>query len=55
MDATKLLNKSVKIFMKDGRAFYFKVTGIGLKYITGYDDEGITRMICIEDIDFIQE
>ena len=53
MDTTKLLGKSVKVYLKLGGAFNFKVTGIGLKFITGFDEEGMNLLIHLNDIDFI--
>jgi hypothetical protein len=50
-----LLGKSLKIYMKDGAKFYFKVTEVGPDYIAGYDDEMMNLRIDLADIDFVME
>lgn len=48
-----LLGKALKIYMKDGGAFYFRCTGAGVDHITGYDDTSVELRIDIEDIEYI--
>lgn len=50
---TDLLGKAIKIFLKDGGAFHFKVTEAGPDWIGGYDDEGLNLRIEAKDIEFI--
>lgn len=47
------LGKSIKVFLKDGGSFNYKVTGCSNDYLDGYDDEGLNITIAVEDIDFI--
>jgi hypothetical protein len=60
MEVVKFINKpkyflgqAIKIFLKDGGAFYLKVTHCGFNWIGGFDDEGIDIQVGIEDIDYI--
>jgi hypothetical protein len=63
MNVIGLLGKSVQIHLKDGGAFYLKVTGYkwadSLKlsdtklYLTGMDEEGEEITVCLDDIEFI--
>ena len=54
MQLKKYLGEAVKIQLKDGGAFNFKVTGCGHDYLDGYDDEVTNITININDIDFIR-
>ena len=54
MFGAAFLGKSVKIFLKDGGAFWFKVTEAIPGYIKGYDDEGMNLCISVDDIDFVE-
>lgn len=47
------LGKAIKVFLKEGGKFNFKVTAAGPDHIAGYDDEGLNLTIMVEDIDFI--
>jgi len=47
------LGQAIKVFLKDGGAFNYKVTGCGPDHFDGYDDEGLNITIMVEDIDFI--
>lgn len=49
----ELLGESVKVFMKDGGKFHFKVMECGGDYMNGYDEEGMDLHLKIEDIDFV--
>jgi hypothetical protein len=53
MDTNKLLGKSVKVFLKAGGCFWFKITGSGPNYIKGYDDTGLDLLIYLNDIEKI--
>lgn len=53
LEPVQLLSRSLRVFLKDGGKFYFKVTNCGPDYIGGYDDEGLDLQINIVDIDFI--
>ncbi len=48
-----LLGRSVRVYMKEGGSFYFKVTGAGEGYVTGFDDEGVNLRIEMEDIEVV--
>jgi hypothetical protein len=48
-----LLGESVRLFLKAGGRFYFKVVEAGPEYITGFDDEGLNLTIAVEDIDYV--
>lgn len=50
---TDYLGESIRIHLKQGGAFYFKVTGATRTHLTGYDDEGMNLKVDIADIDFI--
>jgi hypothetical protein len=58
MEAKQLLGKAVQIHLKDGGAFYLKVTGfktdqLHALYINGVDDEGVELTIDFNDIETI--
>lgn len=48
-----LLGRSMRLYMKDGGAFYFYCNGAGVDYITGFDDQGLDLRIDVGDIDYI--
>lgn len=51
---TDYLGQAIKIFLKDGGAFNFKVTGVnGSDNLTGFDDEGLNITIPVDEIDYI--
>jgi hypothetical protein len=50
-----LLGKAIKIYLKDGGAFHFKVTEAGKSYLVGYDEESMELHINISDIDYVSE
>jgi hypothetical protein len=50
MNLKKLLGHGVTIHLKAGGIFYFKITGAGDDYISGYDDEYNELVIKKEDI-----
>lgn len=52
IDPVKILGKSLRVFLKYGGNFYFKVTAVGGDFVAGYDDEGLNLYIKIEDIDY---
>jgi hypothetical protein len=54
MFGAAFLGKSVKVFLRDGGAFWLKVTAAGPGYISGYDDEGLDLYIKVDDIDFVE-
>lgn len=47
------LGSSVKVFLKSGGSFNYKITGCSPSYLDGYDDESTNITININDIDFI--
>lgn len=51
--AKHYLGKAIKVYLKDGGAFNYKVTECGLHHFGGYDDEGLNISIAYDDIDFI--
>lgn len=63
IDLNELLGKAIKIYLKDGGKFHFKVTGAEIegnntegiteKYVIGFDDNGHDLKISVWDIDFI--
>jgi hypothetical protein len=52
---TDLMGKSLKVYLKLGGAFYFKVNGAGIDYIVGFDDEYNHLRISLNDINFVVE
>lgn len=50
-----LLGKAIKIHLKDGGDFHFKVTGAGKSYLVGYDEERMELHINISDIEYVSE
>jgi hypothetical protein len=55
MDHIKLLGRTVWIELKAGGEFWFKVTGAGREYISGFDIEGMDIAININDINRVIE
>lgn len=53
VDRITLLGKSIKVHLKEGGSFQYKVEECGENYLYGYDDEGLNITIDIDDIDFI--
>lgn len=49
----ELLGNSIKVFMKEGGKFYFKVMECGGDFMNGYDEEGLDLHLKVEDIDFV--
>jgi hypothetical protein len=47
------IGKAVKVILKSGAAFHFKVTEAGINYIQGYDDESLDLRIFDCDIESI--
>lgn len=45
--------KAIKVYLKDGGAFHFKVIEASDHHIGGFDDEGVDLRIEAGDIDFI--
>ena len=55
-DYNHLLGRAVKIHLKCGGSFFFKITGckqMDETFLTGFDDEGLNITINIKDIDYI--
>jgi hypothetical protein len=52
-EPANLLGRSLKIFLKDGGAFYFYCNEAGVDYIAGFDDESLNLKIEINDIDYV--
>jgi hypothetical protein len=48
-----LLGKGIKLYLKSGGRFYFKVTSCSNDYIYGYDEEMNNLTIAISDIDYV--
>lgn len=44
---------AIKVHLRSGAAFHFKVTEAGHDYTSGYDDESLNLRIDAADIDFI--
>lgn len=57
INPNKILGQSIAVYLKEGGAFRFKVTGSGISdgknFIDGYDDEHLNLRIDVDDIDFI--
>lgn len=49
----KMLGHSVKLVLKDGGSFNFKVTEAGLDYIVGYDQEMNELKIHLSDVEMV--
>lgn len=48
-----LLGKTIRVFLRNGGKFHFKVTGASETTIDGYDDEGMNLTIDTKDIEYI--
>ncbi|MEK4132039.1 hypothetical protein NYE67_20705 [Solibacillus sp. FSL W8-0474] len=48
-----LLGKSIRVFLRDGGDFHFKVTGASETSIDGYDEERLNLTIDTKDIEYI--
>jgi hypothetical protein len=55
IEPLKILGSAIKVYLKDGGAFPFRVVGAGKNFIVGYDDEMMDLHINLNDIDFIIE
>ena len=53
MQPSDFLGKAIKVFLKAGGSFHYKVTGCGPNHLDGYDDEGLNITIQVNDIDYI--
>lgn len=53
IDPFKILGSAIKVYLKDGGAFPFRVMGAGKDFIDGYDSELMDLHIKLNDIDFI--